>query len=514
MEERGSANYPRPVAEDQGPGAQFISIEGRRSSQRVGKTAFAEATASIDPSLSRGIESTKDWRKKYISSVRQVAVVGAASAKNALTIASDGLDSVQRNFVYSRNGGDVPLREEFRSTRQHSFHTVVVDGRGERVRQLVVPYRGQRLSSGALMRQLDDWERRGVMEASAVQALRLVSETPDWLDLSDRYFVLLGAASEMGPLDALCRWGANIVAVDLPRRHLWDHIIDTARAGSGRVTVPVREETKDLDSLRASAGLDLLTEGPQTKAWLQGFDRSFIVGNYAYADGVDFVRLAAAVDTLIVELLEANRKTSLAYLATPTDVFAVTREIVEAAVRRRKRSTLRGSLGAITGSRLYSPNYADVVEGEGGRAWGISDCLVPIQGANYALAKWIQRWRALLAREDGFLSSGNVAPATNTRSVIKNRMLAAAYVGAPPFGVEIFEPETSRAVMAALLVHDIRNGKAAANPATQLEHPFDLFVDNAIHGGIWQLPYEPRSVLPLALLRGMISRKRRRGQQK
>jgi hypothetical protein len=93
--------------------------------------------------------------------------------------------------------------------------------------------------------------------------------------------------------------------------------------------------------------------------------------------------------------------------------------------------------------------------------------------------------------------------------VVKNRMLAAAYVGAPSFGVEVFQPETSRAVMAALLVHDIRNANAKANPATQLDHPFDLFVDNAIHGGIWQLPYEPRSVLPLALLLGMMRRNRR-----
>lgn len=305
------------------------------------------------------------------------------------------------------------------------------------------------------------------------------------------------------------------MAVDLPRRHLWDHIIETARAGSGRVTVPVRAETNDLDSLRANAGLDLLTEGPQAKAWLQGFDRTFTIGNYAYADGVDFARLAAAVDALIVELLEANRSTSLAYLATPTDVFAVPREIVETATRRRNKSAVRRTLGAVTGSRLYSPNYSRPVEGEDGRIWGISDCLVPIQGANYALAKWIQRWRALLAREDGALSSANVAPATNTRSVVKNRTLAAAYVGAPSFGVEIFEPATSRAVMAALLVHDLRNPKATANPATQLEHPFDAFVDNAIHGGIWQLPYEPRSVLPLALVVGMIKRpKQTRGHEK
>ena len=83
-------------------------------------------------------------------------------------------------------------------------------------------------------------------------------------------------------------------------------------------------------------------------------------------------------------------------------------------------------------------------------------------------------------------------------------MLAAAYAGASSYGVEVFEPETSNALMAALLIHDLRNPAAAANPSTDLVHPLDLFVDQAAHGGLWRLPYEPRSVLTLAALEGML----------
>jgi hypothetical protein len=131
------------------------------------------------------------------------------------------------------------------------------------------------------------------------------------------------------------------------------------------------------------------------------------------------------------------------------------------------------------------------------------DCLVAQQGANYALAKTLQRWRAVAAREEGTVVSANVAPATRTRSVTKHKALAAAYRGASAYGIEIFEPDTSRWLMAALLVHDLRNEEGGVAPSG---HPFDLFVHGAAHGGIWRLGYEPRSVLPLAVVRGLFRR--------
>jgi hypothetical protein len=57
--------------------------------------------------------------------------------------------------------------------------------------------------------------------------------------------------------------------------------------------------------------------------------------------------------------------------------------------------------------------------------------------------------------------------------------------------------------MAALLVHDLRNPAAAANPATDLGNPMDLFAAAANHGGLWRVAYSPRSVLGVAALLGM-----------
>ena len=59
------------------------------------------------------------------------------------------------------------------------------------------------------------------------------------------------------------------------------------------------------------------------------------------------------------------------------------------------------------------------------------------------------------------LVSLKVAPPTRTRSVVKNRALAAAYAGAHRFGIEVFEPGTANTLMAALLVHDLRTGAPA-----------------------------------------------------
>ena len=73
-----------------------------------------------------------------------------------------------------------------------------------------------------------------------------------------------------------------------------------------------------------------------------------------------------------------------------------------------------------------------------------------------------------MARSGGTPVSLNLAPATRTQSVIRNRALAAAYAGAGRFGVEIFDPATSTTLMAALLVHDLRNPAAVANPTTSL----------------------------------------------
>jgi hypothetical protein len=221
-----------------------------------------------------------------------------------------------------------------------------------------------------------------------------------------------------------------------------------------------------------------------------------VLGNYVYADGADNVRVSVAVDELTTRLLADRDDTALAFLATPTDVFAVPGEAVEHSVRayesRSRRSRLLGRpLRAASGGRLLRRAYAP------GSDPGINDSLVAQQGPNYALAKRLQRWRATSTRAAGGLVSLNVAPPTRTRSVVKNRALAAAYVGAHRFGVEVFEPATSNVLMAALLVHDLHTGGGPVH-----EQPWQDEAYAAVHGGLWRTAYAPRSALGLAAVLG------------
>ncbi len=85
--------------------------------------------------------------------------------------------------------------------------------------------------------------------------------------------------------------------------------------------------------------------------------------------------------------------------------------------------------------------------------------------------------------------------------------LAAGFRGAKAFDVEVFEPETTNALMAALCVHDLRNPQRTAQPSAPLAHPLQLLVEGANHGGLWRVPCLPGSVLSFAALLGLMKRR-------
>ena len=58
-----------------------------------------------------------------------------------------------------------------------------------------------------------------------------------------------------------------------------------------------------------------------------------MVGNYVYADGATNVRVSMAVDELTRRVRAAGDDVALAFLATPTDVFAVPGEAVDHATQ-------------------------------------------------------------------------------------------------------------------------------------------------------------------------------------
>src|SRR5690349_5710061 len=475
------------------PTGVVIPLTGTtRSTSALGRAVVADALRGVDPIGARGAESATNWRRDYLVHFRRLIEAGLSSPEAAVQIARDGLASLHSRMLY----GEEPLDAAFRGEPSgRPLRTVTVRGSGTRDREFSLPYHGQRLKGADLERRLDAWVAAGIVEPTCAEAIRTVAAHPDWLELAGHRIVVLGAGAEMGPLTSLLRWGAEVVAVDLPRPGIWQTVLATANRYAGTLHLPV-ESGGDGPDLDRRAGADLLHDVRRVADWLTGMQGSLVLGNYVYADGPLNVRVATAVDLLTQRLRGARPDVTLAFLATPTDVFAVPDDAVDEATERYARARgigrLRRPLRILSGGRLLARNYPP------GLYPGINDSLVPQQGPNYALAKRLQRWRAAEARAAGVPVSLTVAPATRTKSVLRNRLLAAAYAGAHRFGIEVFEPATSNTLMAAMLVHDLRGEPPA------LEHPWHFEAYGAAHGGLWRQPYAPRSALGIVVLIGLV----------
>ncbi len=465
--------------------------EGRRSTAALGRAVLAEALRAVDHPGALAVEQETNWRTGYLVHFRRAVEAGVESREAALRIATDGLHAVNDRMRVLGEHGESRLADWSSATE---LGRVEVTGAAAPEPELSVPFHGTRLRGDALHRQLDTWVAAGILEPSVAEVVRSVMENPDWLRAEGHTIAVLGAGAEMGPLQALMRWGARVAAVDLPNPQIWTRVLDTARGSAGTLLLPVPAGVGEADP--TNIGVDLIADGPSVARWLVELDGSLTVGNYVYADGATNVRVSVAVDELSRRVLNERSDAALAFLATPTDVFAVpadaVRQSTQAYESRSGTAKLLGRpLRAVSAGRLLRRSYAPTADP------GINDSLVPQQGPNYALAKRLQRWRATVARDAGTLVSLHVAPPTRTRSVVKNRALAAAYAGAHRFGVEVFEPATSNVLMAAMLVHDLHT---AGGPAH--EHPWQDEAYAAAHGGLWRAPYAPRSALGLAALLG------------
>jgi hypothetical protein len=501
------------MSSDEPTGVVFPSgPDGRRSTSALGRAVVADALRRVDAAAAGDAEREHDWRRGYPRHFRRLIEAGLASRQDAITVARDGLESLYRRMRVAGPGGEETGLDALTSEpARRVLDTVTVAGSGEADQELAVPYRGERLSGDALLHRLEAWVAAGVIEPSCAAAVQMVAANPAWLSLPGRTVAVLGAGAELSPLPILLSWGARVAAVDLPNPAIWDRVLDLARRSGGTLLVPIADHQppeqdpvqadrdvadEDLGALVRRAGLDLICDIPAAADWLAGIDGPLVLGNYVYADGAANVRVATAVDALTVRLQAGRRDVALAFLATPTDVFAVPADAVAqsaSAYAARSPAAKMGGwpLRALSGGRLLRRAYPP------GADPGVCDSLIPQQGPNYALAKRLQRWRAILARDEGGTVSMNVAPPTRTRSVLKNRVLAAAYAGSPRFGVEVFEPATCRTLMAALLVHDLHTGGGPAHP-----HPWQDEARAAAHGGLWRIAYAPRSALTLATLLG------------
>ena len=337
----------------------------------------------------------------------------------------------------------------------------------------------------------------------------------------------------MGPLEPLLACGAAVVALaranSRSKPTKWTDVIAKARASPGTLVFPVTSPPTtapdDVDgdaALAAMAGADATTQTDAIIDWLASDAIAELHDNgpnssplhiYSgiYMGGKHFVRATMAMDAIVSGYFARRAETppTLLYIDTPSHMHFVPSTM--AARSRGFRSAaapllkLFGALGIAKPTR-----YPCVPEGHGNgiavvRERALVDALSVQQGPNYALAKLMQRWRALVARDDGCVVSITTGPPAKTASVMSSatmRFVMERLEDVPPNVCA--EPSTVQALMTMVMVRDISSEVALARPCaarnyrgrlhyfsakatkaceTTLMHPLDLTWENAFHGG-------------------------------
>jgi hypothetical protein len=481
-----------------------LDEKGQRSSTSTNRSILAAALEAVSPEKAAKALSTRNWRFGYVKHLKTLVEEQCQTPEAAMAAAQAGLDKAYDVFEFvAPDGSSVSFKDAMAAKNTEKFYTGFVKGEGTKGKPVLeVPYKGKTLSGQALKDQVRKWVDYGTIEPSAGDAIVDVIDNPGYLDLSDRYFVLLGAGSAMGPFLVLMALGANVVAIDLDRPNIWKRLIEIAKKSSGSITFPMKvtqDSCSSDDEIYASAGSNLFTQTPLIRDWLVDLypGKPFTVGCYAYLDGALHVQVSLAMDAICRDLSEKRKGTSLAYLCTPTDLHLEPKEARDASLEHYKEYSKKPYcilMRLLGRGKFLRKNAGSPVPGKGGEYYIVNGISVA-QGPNYALAKRMQHWRAIVARSKGCVVSSNIAPATSTVSVVHNRTFAWAYEGMPYFKpYEIFAPETSNAVMSALLFYDLNNPKSVGNPKTKIGNPNQLFQFGSFNGGAWRCAYEVDSI--------------------
>jgi hypothetical protein len=365
-----------------------------------------------------------------------------------------------------------------------------------------VPYRGRTWVGAELHELAERLEREHRVTRAAAAALawlaRRAQDGP--IDLSGHSVVALGAGAEIAPTPLLLEAGARVLWVDV-------RAPEPLPAG-----VPAPAGTL----VHAPEARDLLAEPRRIAAAIEQFaaDDPVHVGLFAYAPGEGREwRLAASMNAL-VQALEPERVRSVSLFISPTSPCVLQPEDVAAARDRARR--LRGwqaALARLGVLELSVPRAQDPV--------CVSRSIVPLQGASYQAAQYVckilsaESWamygaRPALPGGRALTVSANVAGVTATRSM-RHPVFRAAFLGAPSLGLEVYEPETTRALCGLLVLHDLLNPAApgALPPYAQAKTAPDraarLF-SQQVHGGMFALPFAVASALRVATLIGAARR--------
>lgn len=341
--------------------------------------------------------------------------------------------------------------------------------------QLEIPFEGRRFRGKELHELADLLTGRRFATQATADALHWIAdygEEHGGVDLQGHKFAILGAGAELAATPLLQAAGASV---------LWIDIAEPSSEVAGTRYVP--------------GGADLLRQPREIAATIRAFagDAPVHLALYAYAGGGGREwRLAAAMNG-IVRTLDPEVVRSVTLLISPTSPILVQPED-RAAAERYRGPWWQAPLARA----LRMPS--NPLEGES----PIARAIVSIQGPSYQGAQYVAKiltaeaWAAFGSRLDPqartpLTVSANIAGVSRTRS-LTHPVFEAAFAGAHVYGVASFDPATTRALNAALTLHDLLN-----------PNPPPLFTQQ-VHGGVYAVPWALNPCINVAAAIGMVRR--------
>jgi len=385
---------------------------------------------------------------------------------------------------FRRDGASAPLSDHL--ARPHGSLPTLTARAGKRAPGLVaeVPFEG-RIHRGRQVLELVDLLRaRRMLTGGAAEGLRWIVDHIEAeggaLDLTGHRFVVMGASAELAPTASLLRAGATVLWIDLVEP---ERVLGTIEAVAGEVVT-------------APEAKDLLQQPREIAAAIRRFaeDGPVHLGLFAYAPGAAReLRLAASMDA-IARSLGPELVRSVSLYISPTTPASVQPED-QAAARERLAAqppwkVALERLGAIPATAHYRVGDATIAR-----------AIVSLQGLGYQAAQYLTKmaaaevWATAGPALNGELArpitvSANVAGITNTRS-LEHPLFQAAFQGAPIFHIQIFEPSTTRALSALLMLRDVLDPGApsAARPGDEPAARASAVMAQQVHGGVYSTPW-------------------------
>lgn len=458
-----TVSEPREVAFPAGQSASTLLLRLLAEA----RVAFPEIWAPVK--LPRRARDLKRMLPRVLVELEQRRVASAARA----SLARHLHHAAARALTHGPEGR--PLAEL--RLGAEPFEIDALDASGSAGWRPRVMDRGRAYAGAALGEMVDAlWNSHHLSPAAVATVRHALGRLDDdgALHLEGERFVLLGGAAEIAPTALLLEAGATVLYCDVVPPPPWLY----GRAGR---------------LFHARGRSDLLAAPDRVAATVAAFaeDGPVHLGLFAYGPGRGREwRLGAAMNA-VARALPPESLRSVGLYVSPTTPAIVSNEDARVAERRLherplwQRSLLAAGLIVENRSLAGLPRIADTV--------------VPLQGVSYQAAQWIEKtlaMEALAAERPGLRISANVAPITETRS-LEHPLFAAAFRGAPLFGVRAFPPKITRTLSALAYIEDVTGAEPPSREARQ------------IHGGLFAIPFALDGAIQIAAVRGLMARRQR-----